>query len=217
MKHKVLLSLLLVLFSVTVAAQQEDKTVSTQDDEKVLQQGYREKVEQQQSVQVAPRQTWWNRNTLQKGYEGDLQVFIDGYIFEGLLGMAGIATSHGYQISPKIFLGAGLSFVPGAFMINDPSISSSDPELLEATMITPFANFRFMPLAKRVTPVIDIKAGYVLPSKYGLIKVVPSAGVRFGLGNRLGLNLGLGVPLFMSIDNEFGVLGGVRCYLGIDF
>ena len=50
MKHKVLLSLLLVLFSVTVAAQQEDKTVSTQDDEKVLQQGYREKVEQQQSV-----------------------------------------------------------------------------------------------------------------------------------------------------------------------
>ena len=216
MKHKVLLSLLLVLFSVTVAAQQEDKTVSTQDDEKVLQQGYREKVEQQ-SVQVAPRQTWWNRNTLQKGYRGDLQIFIDGYIFEGLLGMGGIATSHGYQISPKIFLGAGLSFVPGAFMINDPSISSSDPELLKVTMITPFVNFRFMPLAKRVTPVIDIKAGYVLPSRYGLIKVVPSAGVRFGLGNRLGLNLGLGVPLFMSIDKEFGVLGGVRCYLGIDF
>ncbi|MBF0977014.1 MAG: hypothetical protein HXK55_06475, partial [Bacteroidetes bacterium] len=80
MKHKVLLSLLLVLFSVTVAAQQEDKTVSPQDDEKVLQQGYREKVEQQQSEQVAPRQTWWNRNTLQKGYRGDLQIFIDGYI-----------------------------------------------------------------------------------------------------------------------------------------
>jgi len=47
--------------------------------------------------------------------------------------------------------------------------------------------------------------------------IIQALGVRFGLGNRLGLNLGLGVPLFMSIDKEFGVLGGVRCYLGIDF
>lgn len=77
----------------------------------------------------------------------------------------------------------------------------------------PFANFRLTPVSKQITPVVDLKVGYIIP--FNTLKINPSVGVRLGLCRNFGINLGVGVPLY--VNSSFSGFGAVNINLGIDF
>lgn len=93
----------------------------------------------------------------------------------------GISTSHGYQISPLFYVGAGISFEHcGKF---------------DNSYLTPFvhgrSDFRF----GRVTPFGEVRLGYNLTNGGGVF-FSPNVGYRFNWGRKMGVNLGLGLSLY---------------------
>lgn len=107
----------------------------------------------------------------------------DGVYYElNTLGF-GITTSHGYQINPYLYVGAGFGVQFGKFDNFESSIS-----------IPIFANFRANFTNKNVSPYFDAKIGYSTVDLEGLF-LSPSFGVRFGLKNNMGINLQIGYSL----------------------
>lgn len=90
---------------------------------------------------------------------------------------SGISTSHGYQITPVWFVGAGLSIEhsrhEGRYIL---------PVFLEGR-----ADFKW----GKFTPFADLKAGYHLTDNGGPY-ISPSIGYRFNWGRKVGINLAIG-------------------------
>lgn len=111
MKQALLLSLLLA-FSATIVAQQDNQNEMPQSIENQTQQDYQN---------VSSEQTPTIRKTPQKGYKGNVELFADMDVMQPMF-FCGLSTSHGYQFSPKTFLGIGLAFMP--VIVDSPRYSS---------------------------------------------------------------------------------------------
>lgn len=153
------------------------------------------------------------QNTPKTGYKG---FFDFGYVFDLSDYEAGrleLTTTHGYQFNPYIFAGAGIGYnyyTEG-----------------EAHAVPIFANIRVTPLNSSITPYIDAKLGYSVADIDGLY-FSPSIGCRFGLNERIGINIGLGYSLqqaevwyydfyYEDIYTEKKVISGLNLKIGIDF
>lgn len=147
----------------------------------------------------------------QKGYRG----FVDlGYtIGTGDFGLDRIefSTTHGYQILPCLFAGAGV----GVHYYFD----------AEAVEIPIFADLRADLLKHSVCPFIDMKIGYTVHEDTGFY-FNPMVGVRFAVGAKSAVNFGIGYTMQRieyryvsggySIPDSFNC-GGFSIKLGFEF
>ena len=81
-------------------------------------------------------------------------------------------------------------------------------------IIVSFIDFRYTPFTKRITPVLGLKPGYLI--FFNALKISPYVGIRWGLCEGFGVNLGVEFPTLISpYDKE--EMTSVRFNLGIDF
>ena len=197
MKIRALYLVLLLAISSTIAAQQAGDTIALNIYESIS------SPQQQQS--------WWNKKLLHKGYKGYLEFFTEPYFEENTF-LFGASTSHGRQFSSKIFLGAGTSliFMKYGYIRN----TSSYGLTVTIPIIVPFVDFRYTPFTKRITPVLGLKPGYLI--FFNALKISPYVGIRWGLCEGFGVNLGVEFPTLISpYDKE--EMTAVRLKIGIDF
>lgn len=124
----------------------------------------------------------------------------------------GILTSHGYQIAPQFYAGAGVGF---NYYFNGHD---------ELCSLPVFAHFRSDILNNEITPYVELKVGYSLLDIKG-VYINPSVGCRFELNDDIGLNVGIGYTMQQSdyyvkdymINIERQNCGGIDFRFGIDF
>lgn len=92
----------------------------------------------------------------------------------------GVSTSHGYQIKPWIFAGAGISY--------EKSTQYS------STILPVFLQCRTDLKFGKYTPFGDVRIGYSLTDGGG-VYFSPSIGYRFNWGRKMGLNIGAGLSI----------------------
>lgn len=150
-----------------------------------------------------------SEEVLTAGYKG----FIDaGYAFG--VGDYGadrvlVTTSHGYQVNPYFFAGAGAGFN-----------YYTDGEVFGVPI---FADFRgtFPIKNTKVAPFIDMKIGYTVADVEGFY-LAPSIGVRFATSNKVGINIGIGYEMqkaevYDYYGSDTATIGGFAIKLGFDF
>lgn len=133
--------------------------------------------------------------SVKQGYKGFFEVGytqgLRGYtfqIFEYNSNKIELSTTHGIQLNPYIFVGAGVGF--------ECHISS----LFCAVPL--FADVRVSPLKGNLTPYIELKGGMSLGSIQGAY-ISPSIGCRFGLTRRVGLYVGAGYTYMNTPKRKF--------------
>lgn len=92
----------------------------------------------------------------------------------------GFSTSHGYQINPMFFVGAGLGMEYG--------------EKLDNWIAPVFAQCRMDFEFGKFTPFGDLRLGYNM-SDGGGVYFSPTVGHRFNWGRKMGINVGAGLTL----------------------
>lgn len=119
----------------------------------------------------------------------------------------GIMTSHGYQIAPQFFVGAGVGF---NYYYNGHD---------ELCSLPVFAHFRSDILENEITPYVDLRVGYSFIDVKGFY-INPSVGCRFELNDNVGLNVGIGYTMqqteYLFSYNKKNC-GGLDFRFGIDF
>ena len=147
----------------------------------------------------------------QKGYRDFVEL---GYtIGTGLFGSDRVefSTTHGYQFIPYFYAGIGT----GVHYYHDAS----------AVRIPIYADLRVDFMKRPVCPFIDLKIGYTVYEDRGFY-LNPMAGVRFSIGRRNALNVGLGYTMQRieySYEDLYGIysdsvnIGGFSIRLGFEF
>jgi len=92
----------------------------------------------------------------------------------------GVTTSHGYQINPMFFVGAGIGL----------ERCGKIDSYVAPVFVQGRADFQF----GRFTPFGDIRLGYNL-SQGGGLYFSPSIGYRFNWGRKVGVNIGVGLTV----------------------
>lgn len=124
-----------------------------------------------------------------------------------------ISTSHGYQINPYIFIGAGTGL----------NVFYDDGG--HAYVIPVFAHARSECLNSAISPFFDFKIGYSFLDTDGLY-CCPSVGCRFQVSNTIGLNVSVGYTyqrltssqnLSFLYNGDAETCGGISAKIGIDF
>ncbi|MFV0332193.1 MAG: hypothetical protein ACK5KL_20575 [Dysgonomonas sp.] len=142
------------------------------------------------------------------GYRG----FVDfGYtigVGDFDLGRLELLTSHGAQINPYFFIGAGTGV---HYYCTDGA---------DEFMIPFFADFRGSFMTGVVSPVIGLKAGYTFDasdsfSSLGLY-IAPSLGVRYMVSDKTALNFSVGYTHQRFQDASVN-LGGISFKIGVEF
>lgn len=100
----------------------------------------------------------------------------------------GFSTTHGYQINPHLFVGAGMSCL---WVFNDIDYHTDTPKIKYLPL---FADVRTDLRFDRFTPFADLRMGYNL-LRHGAFSGALTLGYRFDWGRRVALNLALGVNL----------------------
>lgn len=98
----------------------------------------------------------------------------EGYLYTG------VSTSHGYQICPQAFIGAGILL--------------EHCVKLENTVAAAFVHGRTDLKFGRFTPFGEIRLGYY-GNEGGGIYFSPAIGYRFNWGRKVGINIGAGLTL----------------------
>lgn len=130
----------------------------------------------------------------ERGYRGFVDWTNDVYGVDNLLGgkttvfYTGVSTSHGYQINPYLFVGAGFGL---QFDAKD-NHSARVPAFLQARTDLSVGKF---------TPFVDLRGGYNLTQGGGMY-LSPNIGYRFNWGRGMGVNVGLGMSF---LENRFDV------------
>lgn len=140
-------------------------------------------------------------NGLNTGYKGffDLEF--------GLCG-TGITTSHGYQLNPHFYVGAGVSGLLAFDRIPTDELG----------LIPVFLDFRATLLSKKTTPYFDMKIGYGIYVNNGF-RINPSLGCRIGLSKKIGLNMGVGYVFqnYWKYRNFEESVSCINVTIGMDF
>lgn len=122
-------------------------------------------------------------------------------------------TTHGYQVIPQFFVGAGIGVDLYKGNYNYSELYYSIPLYLD---------LRYDVLTTRFSPFIDMKAGYAVAGDQTGWYVSPTAGCRMALDSHLGLNLGVGYLYRKNTEMWVGgvaypSISGVCIRLGLDF
>lgn len=145
--------------------------------------------------------TFTTNAQLNTGYKG----FVDlGYgIGTGDYGLNDliVTTTHGYQIHPSLFIGAGLG-------VNYYHKASS-------VGVPIFADVRGNIGGDQWSFFVDAKIGYTVCDAKGFY-CFPTVGVRRAITDKLGVNLGLGYQV-QCVSGADGHIGAVGITLGLDF
>lgn len=114
-------------------------------------------------------------NGTRKGYQGFVEV---NYAISGDYGAWSAFTTHGVQINPYFFVGAGVG-VEYTVLTDDDKYDTYD---LDEQVFVPFyGSCRWNILNKRISPIIDAKVGYSPFDAQGFFAAV-NVGCRFRLG-----------------------------------
>ena len=124
-----------------------------------------------------------------------------------------ISTTHGYQIFPQLFVGAGVSV--HLYKFDGSGIRYNLPV---------FGDIRWDILQTKFSPFVDFKGGYSVAGEFTGGYVSPSVGCRMALGEKLGINLGVGYTYmktgyawtWRSYYSDINMTG-VNIRLGLDF
>jgi len=148
-----------------------------------------------------------NYPVLSEGYRGFVDLNYSLGVGDFGADRIEFTTSHGYQVNEIFYIGAGAGFN----YYFDGEIAS----------VPIFANPRVDFPTGNICPFIDMKIGYTVSEYIKGFYFVPSAGVRFGLQNGTGINIGVGYTLQkVKVDNYYSnhvTLGAVTIKLGFDF
>lgn len=106
--------------------------------------------------------------------DGNLQMKRDNTFYKGF------STSHGYQINPLFFIGAGLGMEKCGKLDN-----WVVPVFLEGRIDMRFGKF---------TPFGDLRFGANMAEGVG-VYISPTIGYRFNWGRKMGINIGAGLTL----------------------
>ena len=131
-----------------------------------------------------------NAQSMQSGYKGHVEAGYSVGIGDYDFGRFEVNTTHGYQVNPYIFFGAGtgLHFM-SSYKTGDMEIPL---DVRDSKVDIPiFANFRSNFTKGKLSPFFDIKGGTFVSNNGGLY-VVASLGVRYALNSKQGLNLSVG-------------------------
>ena len=159
-----------------------------------------------------------------RGYRGFYDIggaFPVGHNGDGIFA---IHTTHGYQINPYFFIGAGIGF--------DYHFRDNDDFEYTYIFVPLYGDFRVNFLKKTISPFLDLKVGYSAFDGKGFY-FNPNIGVSFGLKNEAAMNLGIGFNMqkevtrrvisFNMIDSNSSnrvdktIIGGICIKLGVEF
>lgn len=140
----------------------------------------------------------------QRGYRGFVEVESLFYPNLGFLSgdggdsdlWIGASTTHGYQLNPHLFVGAGMSCL---WVVNDSDCRTDSPRVKYLPL---FADIRTDWRFGRFTPFADLRMGCNL-LRHGAFSGALTIGYRFDWGRRVALNLALGVNLRGYRTEEF--------------
>ncbi len=129
---------------------------------------------------------------LQKGYRG----FVDMEYFLSIDAMSksrvGFSTSHGYQVLPYLYVGAGAGM---QFITDMRTMKDGGYDRKTFIPIPVFADLRLDLYKNKLSPYFDLRAGKVFGDKAFGIMFNPSVGCRFALKNNLALNASVGYSM----------------------
>lgn len=123
-----------------------------------------------------------------------------------------INTSHGYQINPYVFLGAGMGF---HFMPEYKTPDMQIPlDIRDSKVDIPiFANAHVNFMKTKFCPFLDIKGGTYVTNNGGLY-LNGSAGLRIATNEKQAINISLGYTL----ENlEFETFASFKSYKNMDY
>ncbi len=130
------------------------------------------------------------QNTAKNCYRGYVDAGYSVGIGDYDFGRFEVNTSHGYQINPYLFIGAGAGL---HFMASYKTKDMDIPlDVRDSKVDIPvFANIRCNFLKKKVSPFVDVKGGTYVTNSGGLY-VNASAGCRFSINEKQAINLSVG-------------------------
>ena len=124
---------------------------------------------------------------LSKGYKAFINI---DYVFNSGdfkdYATVGVSTTHGYQINPYIFAGAGVGFNILYYMKD----GGVDPKI----GVPIYFDARITPLKNYITPFIDVRIGQSVADIEGFY-FSPNIGCRIGIRNRSAVGIMLGYHL----------------------
>ncbi len=123
-----------------------------------------------------------------------------------------INTSHGYQINPYIFLGAGLGlhFMP---KYETPNMTIALDTRESKVDIPIFANARINFMKNKFCPFIDIKGGTYVTNSGGLY-INASAGLRIATNEKQAVNISVGYTVEKL---QFETFSSFKSYNNMDY
>lgn len=101
----------------------------------------------------------------------------------------GIATSHGFQFNPWIFVGAGIDYT-----LDDTNFLNGHHYQPDNYLLSLFAEGRTDLQFGKFTPFADVRLGWNA-STNGTFYFSPSIGYRFNWGRKVGINVEIGYTL----------------------
>lgn len=155
-----------------------------------------------------------NARQPQQGYRGFLDWSNDITSYTTNIGgfteyYTGISTSHGYQINPWLYTGAGIVF----------EYYKAGPSYI----LAPFFEARADLIFGIFTPFVDARIGYnfttdgtriTLTAEDGGVYFSPKVGYRFNWGRKVGIDVGLGLTL-IGYKGRYLWDSGTGQYLGV--
>lgn len=129
---------------------------------------------------------------VQKGYRGfvDVEYFLS--IDAMSKGRFGFSTSHGYQVLPYLYVGAGAGM---QFITNMRTMADGGTAHKTFVPIPVFADVRLDLYKNKISPFLDVRVGKVFGDKAFGMMLNPSVGCRYELKNNLALNLSVGYSM----------------------
>ena len=163
-----------------------------QEDDGTLQTIYWDNIKQITKEDWQPQQTLGSDFTPGKGPQRGYRGFVDlefnlsnDNVSEDYYGFS---TSHGYQLKPWLFLGAGA----GMKISHKKHRTDLRTPKEDINMFPVFADVRLDLLKSRFSPFLDCRVGHTLGNKAFGLMVNPSLGCRIGLTNKLAINVTFG-------------------------
>ena len=115
----------------------------------------------------------------------------------------GIATSHGYQFNPWLFVGAGIDFSLQDLV--EWHAPNKHHYSIDAHRISLFTEGRADLQFGNFTPFADIRLGWNACDN-GTVYFSPSVGYRFNWGRKVGINVGIGYTLDAYRSEEYRIV-----------
>lgn len=168
-----------------------------QEEDGTMQTIYWDRIKQITKEKWQPQQSMGSDFTPGKGPQKGYRGFFDLEYYKSIDAISqdhfGFSTTHGYQLKPWLFVGAGAGMKISHKKHYKFSILNWKKE--DYYMFPVFADVRLDLLKSKFSPYLDCRVGYTLGGKaYGLM-FNPSLGCRVGLTDKLAINASLGYSL----------------------